>query len=213
MMRFLDWLTKYEAVAVWIEGLALIGIFGFDIWVAGRDHEETLKQIDLAQKQIEASHNAERAWIMATLDWFEHGRQHVMYDTQGGNPGEGELETTEVTLKLNCANEGRSPAFITKISGYSERLDKLRDISKIEGHKFQTFSTIGPLGPGKEKHRSLLLICPGHAKHLKHIVSVYVVVEYTDIFGNERKTTLGYTVDPGGGVHRQDQFPDRNRNT
>jgi hypothetical protein len=55
MCSLLDWLNKYEAAAVWIEGLALVAIFGLDWWNGRKGHEETLAQLKVSQKQVEAS--------------------------------------------------------------------------------------------------------------------------------------------------------------
>ena len=66
-MCVLDWLTKYEAVAVWLEGFALVAILFADMWNAHQDRKETIKQLKLAQEQIKISHNAERVWILTEL--------------------------------------------------------------------------------------------------------------------------------------------------
>jgi hypothetical protein len=179
MTHFLEWLTKYEAVAVWLEGIALVAIFIWDRVDAKKQLTETLKQIDLAQKQIEASHNAERAWIMAELDWYQAGKAHIQFHTQGGNAGEGELKTTTVTAKLTCSNEGRSPAWIKRIYGYGEIAERVTDPPPTDDHATQSFITLGPIGPGKEQHRSLMFICIGHLKQ-PNIASLYLVIEYLE---------------------------------
>lgn len=53
---FLDWLTKYQAVAIWLEGLALVAIFIWDRIDAEGAHEQTTKQLAVAQDQVEATH-------------------------------------------------------------------------------------------------------------------------------------------------------------
>jgi hypothetical protein len=56
MTCFLDWFTKYEAVAVWLEGITLVLIFIWDRIDAGQQHEQTLKQLKAAEDQVEATH-------------------------------------------------------------------------------------------------------------------------------------------------------------
>ncbi len=208
---FLDWLTKYEAAAVWIEGLALVGIVGFDIWVARRDHKITVEQLKLAQKQIEASHNAERAWVMTELEWPEGEKLGLVTGTsrQGDEP---QVETTTVIVKLLCRNDGRSPAWVDKIQGYCEIVEgRLGELPSPIGHKAEPFLAIGPIAPGNHKRRILHLQAPGHLKS-NQLLSIFVLVEYRDIFEQKRVTTCGYTVSDAH-LDRQDQFPDRNRNT
>jgi hypothetical protein len=53
---FLDWLTKYQAVAIWLEGIALVGIFIWDRIDAKGADEQATKQLKVAQDQIEATH-------------------------------------------------------------------------------------------------------------------------------------------------------------
>jgi hypothetical protein len=50
----LDWLTKYQAVAIWLEGIGLVGIFIWDRIDARDQHKETLEQHAIWRKQIHA---------------------------------------------------------------------------------------------------------------------------------------------------------------
>jgi hypothetical protein len=59
MTCLFNWLTKYEAVAVWIEGLALVGIFIWDRIDASAAHNETLEQHAIWRRQIHADRVAE----------------------------------------------------------------------------------------------------------------------------------------------------------
>lgn len=78
-----DWLVKCEAVAVWIEGIALVLIFGLDFrerlerHAARREqdeerrmqHTETARQMEIWRKQIHAESVRE---IWRALRNFEH---------------------------------------------------------------------------------------------------------------------------------------------
>jgi hypothetical protein len=211
MSCLLEWLTKYESAAVWIEGLALVGIFGFDIWVARRDHKMTVAQLKLAQKQIEASHNAERAWVMTELSWDAHTRLH-MAETSNWVEGGEQTDALSVNVKLTCSNEGRSPAWIHGIYGHCQVMNTIKELTNLTSAEMQSYGLIGPIGPGKVVDRQLHMTCPGHMKGTQSL-SIYVVIEYRDIFENERMTSLGYVVASDRSLYRQEGLPERNRNT
>jgi hypothetical protein len=211
MNCILDWLTKYEAVAVWLEGIALVAIFIWDRLDAKRDHEETVAQLEIAQAQIKLSQNAERAWILTELEWSDTSRLRVVTGTSS-RKGEESVETTSVGVTLVCKNEGRSPAWVDTIKGYAEIVEgELRDLPSPVGHKAQAFIPLGPIGPGQQNRRQLLLVCPGHVENNQRM-SLFVIVEYRDIFEQKRVTTCGYTVS-GTYLSRQDLMPERNRST
>jgi len=209
-MNTLDWLTKYEAVAVWLEGIALLAIFIWDRVDATRDHKETVAQLKLAQDQIKLSQNAERAWVMTELVWPQGELKVVLgASRQGDQP---QVETTTVMVKLVCKNQGRSPAWIDTIQGYVEIVEtRLKDLPPAVGHRTQHIPPVGPIAPGDEKWKILHLQTPGQPKN-NQLLSIFVLVEYRDIFEQKRITTCGYTVS-GSHLDRQDQFPDRNVNT
>ena len=80
------WLKTYEALALWLEGIALVAIFFLD-WREYRrqgkerleEHRETAEQMDIWRKQIHADRVAE---IFKALRRFEH------YIVHGGHFGE-----------------------------------------------------------------------------------------------------------------------------
>jgi hypothetical protein len=207
-MSTLDWLTKYEAVAVWLEGIALVAIFIWDRIDANRDHKETVAQLRIAQDQIKLSQNAERAWVMTELGWPQGELQVVTgASRQGDQP---QVETTTVSVKLVCRNQGRSPAWVDTVQGYAEIAQtRLKDLPPVVGHQTQHFHPIGPIAPGDEKWRILHLEAPGQLKN-NQLLSLFVLIAYRDIFEEQRITTCGYTVS-GTHLDRQDQFPDRNQ--
>src|SRR6266478_4002420 len=145
-MKFIwDWLTTYEAVAVWLEGIALVAIFIWDRRDANRDHKETVAQLGIAQAQIKISQNAERAWVMTELEWPDTSRLRVVTGTSSRKDEE-TVESTSVEVRLVCKNEGRSPAWVDKIQGYAEMIEgKLRNLPSSVGHKAQQFIPLGPI--------------------------------------------------------------------
>ena len=164
----------------------------------------------LIRRQDEHFTKSERAWILAELGWYEGGL-HITGNTLQVDGLT--TESTNVNIKLTCRNEGRSPAWIENIRGRIEIFSKFPISEAPKGSDLAFLGPMEPLGAGKERSRVLQFICSGHAKKGEHF-SVYVLVEYRDIFGIRRETTLGYSVVPDGiGIYRQEALPERNRNT
>ncbi len=84
-MTISGWLHDHESLAIWIEGIALILIFGLELkeyWRQGRErkeqHEELAAQMKIARDAADAARlnaqaviNAERAWIVVTAEASE----------------------------------------------------------------------------------------------------------------------------------------------
>jgi hypothetical protein len=65
MLATLDWFKTYEYVAIWLEGIALVAIFGLDFFdrkiedkERERQHKETLEQLSIARQQTDAATEA-----------------------------------------------------------------------------------------------------------------------------------------------------------
>ena len=219
----INWLKNHEFIAIWLEGVALVAIFVWDRLDSRKQHEETLAQLKIAQRQVDASlenaHaakaaaesviNAERAWVMGKLGWYDN--VHVMTSVSQIR-NEGRVDTTMANVKLTCRNEGRTPAWIDQVYGHLEIFEEATTLGSKTKNECQTFGPMGPLGAGKELSRVLDVTCLGHPKAEEHL-AVYAVIEYRDIFGLKRETVLGYSIDLHGGIYRQDALPERNRNT
>jgi hypothetical protein len=195
--------------------LVLVGIGGIVVAAItlGTIKEQTVATAvaaNAAKASADGFIHSERAWVMAELGWYEKGLHVVEGSSQ--NQAEAQLEFTTVFVKLTCRNAGRSPAWIDNVFGRVDRVNptSLREDDRRE-NKLGNFGTMGPIGPGEEKSRSLELICYGHCKE-GEFLSAYVVVEYRDIFGIKRTTTLGYSI-RGVEMNRQDGLRDRNKNT
>ena len=166
---------------------------------------------DAAKGSADALVNSERAWILAQLNWYERG----LHVGQGTSSSKDEVsESTTVNVKLICRNEGRSPAWIQNVSGKVEivsvvtpGIENMPDLETLD-----SFGPMEPLGPGVQLDRGLQLTCPGHVGD-GEFLSVYVLIRYMDIFGRERRTSLGYSIDRSINLNRQDGMPERNQNT
>lgn len=222
----MDWLRTHEFIAIWLEGIALLLIFVWDRLDRRKQHRETLAQLGVSQKQVETAQNnaaaarasaaslihTERAWVMAELGWPEKSVLHVVRSASKSE-AEGPVERVTTSVELTCRNEGRSPAWIDNVYGHLEILPAGSPLGSPNRSDGQNFGPVGPVGAGKERSRGLDLTCSGSVKR-GEFLSAYIVIAYRDIFGFKRETFLGYKIDPtSGGMDRQDEAPERNRNT
>jgi len=67
-LQITNWLTKYEAVAIWLEGIALLLIFIWDRFDAGAAHEQSTKQLAVFQDQVEATHRPFVSYLSTARD-------------------------------------------------------------------------------------------------------------------------------------------------
>jgi len=132
-----NWFGSHEYVAIWLEGIALVFIFGLDWWVYRKSvadrknqHDESVAQMEImrnqaratevaanaANKSAEALINSERAWIIAELvpqavrangQWFR-----VFGDTRVLMSANDILHGHHLKYKVKLTNMGRTPAQI-----------------------------------------------------------------------------------------------------
>jgi hypothetical protein len=168
-----------------------------------------LLQWMLIDSQDEHFTNSERAWVLADLAW-DLGQGHVINsDTEANGLV---TQTTYIHIKLNCRNEGKSPAWIDKISARMGLVADVKLSPTIAEATLIEFGTMEPLGANKEGSHILEIDCDGRADQHNHLI-VYVVVDYHDIFEIARQTTVGYSVSPGNYLRRLREFPKLNQNS
>jgi hypothetical protein len=192
-----------------ILGVPTLGFVAWQTW-------STASAARAALLNAQALINSERAWVMPKLS--SYGKDHDIFEIVEGTtdyPGERAVETTRVNLaKLTCKNQGRSPAWINAVYGQVS-IDDGVDIlatTEIDPSKTGNHGPMGPIGPGGEASRGLELVCRG-TRRSGQFLSIYVVIEYRDIFDEKRETFLGYSVHKDGSFGRQFAMPERNRNT
>src|SRR4029077_3641708 len=78
-----NWLKTYESVAIWLEGIALVLLFIWELRGRKEQHEEMLKQLDIARKQIHADRVAE---IFKALRKFENWLVESVHKTNRFGP-------------------------------------------------------------------------------------------------------------------------------
>ena len=75
----------------------------------------------LIRRQDKHFRISERAWILADLSWYPGQLNVCLGTTQRGELIE---EHTDVSVKLTCKNEGRSPAWVDEVHGCVEIVTK-----------------------------------------------------------------------------------------
>ena len=190
-----------EKSAVIVEGQS--AILEKSVAVAKEAADAARDSAATAKLNTEALVNAERAWILAELGW---------YDELAGRVGADELGCTTINIKLTCKNEGRSPAWIDHVYGRVDIASSHSDIKEYSKQECGNFGLMEPVGAGGGKSRCLDLHCDGTIK-AEEFLSVSVIVLYHDIFGKQRETTIGYSIVSPSNLNRQNGSPNRNRNT
>src|SRR5258708_9654452 len=211
---------KPDVLPVWIGGLAALFASMAGLLTLRNLKEQArtgLLAADGAEKGAKAAFlsaqavmNAERAWIFAELGWYEGTLLRVVNGAYTGE--DGPVFDITANLKLICKNEGRSPAWIDHVYARMDIVSAGSDIKDYDRKQCGNHRLIGPIGASGEDSRSLQLVCDGRFKE-GDFLSIYVILEYHDIFETPRKTTRGYSLTSDGHLARQDGLPGRNRNT
>src|SRR5260370_11577568 len=131
---FSPWLKRYESVAIWLEGNALVLSFVWDRIDSRQQQRETLAQLNVSQAQAAALVNSERAWVMVDVEWdtakWADRKAHVVEGSGAGG------DTTCIYIVLTCRNEGRSPAWIEEKRARFQIVDALPDTPDLTSAEF-----------------------------------------------------------------------------
>lgn len=168
------------------------------------------RSVAAAEKNANSLINAERGWVLAELSWFDDGAKRMeekIYSTIGTN----DVKCAVAWIKLTCRNEGRSPVWIDNVYARMDCIvrSEARVFNRLE---CGNFGPIAPIGAGANVYRGLDLES-GNAINEGGFLSIYVIIAYHDIFGAERETTIGYSIDLAGDLLRQSGLPVVFRNT
>ena len=205
-----NWLKTYEFIAIWLEGIALILIFVWDRLDSRNQHEETMQQLQISQKQADALTNSERAWVMVNVYW--HSGAGRIIDGQSVING---VVLDLVTANVDCFihNNGRSPAWVT---------EKRIGIAIVDGEHLPSEPeldrtpvrdvTLQPMAPDGDYIWHVQPGCQG-PRELGKLMIVYGAVTYRDIFDEIRETRFGYMVNPSGELERIPSFLSYNKYT
>jgi hypothetical protein len=141
------WLrTNEQSIAIWLEGLALVAIFGLELKEykrQGRErkeqHEESAAQLKIMQSQADALVNSERAWVVAELvpQAVRFDNKHwcrIVGDGRVSMSIEEILAGHHLRYRLKLTNMGRTPA---QIFGFTIRYsclgEGIRDLPEDAG--------------------------------------------------------------------------------
>jgi hypothetical protein len=78
-----NWLKSYDYIAIWLEGIALVLLFIWELKGRKEQHGEILKQMDISRKQIHADRVAE---IFKALRRFENWIVESVHKTNRFGP-------------------------------------------------------------------------------------------------------------------------------
>jgi hypothetical protein len=166
-------------------------------------------------RQTGSTQNAERAWVMADLEWdlkkWSDGEPHIYIGT--GTEG----DSTGIYVVLSCKNEGSSPAWIDEKRAKFEIVSALPPRPVLNPEDIKGGTGIEPIGTGRTAlpHTTEVKFQPiasGHIEDGKMGV-IYGVVFYRDIFGKKRATNFGYRITRGNQLLRLDGYPEYNKGT
>jgi hypothetical protein len=91
-----SWLRTYESIAIWLEGIALVLLFIWELKGRKEQHEEMVVQMDISRKQIHADRVAE---IFKSLRRFEHFLVESVHKTKTFGPGKDYSEYGDISRK------------------------------------------------------------------------------------------------------------------
>jgi hypothetical protein len=149
---FTDWLHNYESLAIWLEGIALVAILGFDVYARRQERRETIAQMDVARKQIHADRVAEIwkalrrfeyfvAWgridrrVAPGRDFSEHGNVGI----KGGKIFQGYLDLQEAYYLSYLVSDPLA-AYVKQRMEEADRLQRVASPEEF-GTRLQEFLT------------------------------------------------------------------------
>jgi hypothetical protein len=181
------WLKNHEWLAVWLEGLALILLFGLERRQfkherkkSEQSNKDTLDQLEITKQQAAAAllaaqsvANSERAWLTVDFQW-RHAGNIVISDSA---VGEQRVTQTCIDFVLTVTNDGKTPAWIETIMSSMEISGREKQPGRI------LTEYIPAIGAGKYSDITLRLCCPGKLQGTQDDqLAVHIKINYRDIF-------------------------------
>lgn len=145
----------------------------------------TSKSAAAAASNVLALMNAERAWIMAEIQWRTN--MHVVKHSGG----------LSLDIFLLYQNDGKTPAWIMEVRILFRIIDA-RPVKPLYGTGPGDFAISGPIPVtiGEAGKIKAWLQCEGIQE--EKTLLVYGFIKYRDIFSPDRETRFGYTVNQSG---------------
>jgi hypothetical protein len=165
------------------------------------------------KRQTASVENSERAWVMKEIEWdrekWADGEAHVLE----GDGSEG--KSTGIWITLVCKNEGKSPAWIYEKRMKFEVVKALDERPNFQSAQFE-WTGREPIGIGNAFPHTTkvprMVIASGHAGTDDTLV-IYGIVNYRDIFGKARTTTVGYRITGDRRLERLAEYAAYNEST
>lgn len=156
----------------------------------------------------ESIKNTERAWLIPTLDWDKAKTKMKLGINSHVIDGK-KVEGSFAFVRCVIENAGKTPAWITAKKIGMAIVDKLPpkpDFSRMS----VVDPLVEPLPADKSVTWGCVPGCEGDEQPGK-ITIIYGVVEYVDIFGEDRYSRFGYMVTPSHDLERIPTYLDYNQ--
>jgi hypothetical protein len=193
----LCWLGTHESVAIWLEGVALLAIFIWDRIDSRQQHEETLAQLNVSQKQVDALIKSERAWVIASpVNYSPQIGYAAFPDPQVSDIGKDTMNIFGAAFK----NTGDTPARITHSKVVYRYASNRKEIP-AEPDYGERNPTVDLLLVKQDSTVTLVYLQPNPLLNKLQYIAVqqgegflyaYGIVEYEDVFEKKRETRFGY---------------------
>lgn len=189
------WYHNPEWVLV-IVGAITFAFIGWQSWETRRAARAAEKSAEAASLNATALINAERAWIIARVDWRDPRTRLIRGDSSGGKV------TTGAFVNVLFQNEGRTPAWITEIAIKMQVTNAGPSRQPDMGGAEVLYGPIPLVQDTEEPHiRTFDLIADGWPD-TGWTALIYGVVKYRDVLTEDRhlpdrETWFGYWVTPG----------------
>jgi hypothetical protein len=199
-----DWYDILVLIAAFVA--AFIGLRS--LHQVKRQAEATEAAANAAKDNARAVINAERAWVMASIQRVP-GQGTLGIQTTNG---EG-ITTTGYPVRIVTKNDGKTPAWIVEkravfvIRKHSEPLPAEPDINSMKIIQ----DSLEPLTVGEETKLDKTLTSVG-IQDYDHPAYIYGRIKYRDVFSDNRETFFGYEVAVNGHLERLSGYPKYNTN-
>jgi len=135
------WLQAHEFLAVWLEGIALVAIFVWDRLDNRNQHDQTIGQLQLSRKQIEASREQVESLYRPCLT-LSAATRHV----------------DEAAARIGGSIGIQVPIFVLCVHGTEQLADHLMGVGRVLGghlrdsivEQTSSFEDVGVLGEEAE---------------------------------------------------------------
>ena len=170
----------------------------------------TQESAHAVKASTESTKNSERAWLIPTLDW-DSAKTRMKVGTSSHIVDGKQVDGSFAFVRIAIENAGKTPAWITAKKIGMAILDKLPPTPDF-GRMAVSDPLPEPLAADKSVTWGCEPRCEGNDEPGK-ITIIYGVIEYVDIFGEDRYSRFGYMVTPSHALERIPTYLDYNQFT